>query len=262
MSMLPGLLAGLGVALGAAPLGVFVVWRRMAYFGDAVAHGALLGVALALAAHLPLAWGVLPVTLTLALGVAGLAGRGVAADTGLGVAAHGALGLGLVVASFVPGLQEDLGAYLFGDMLAVGPGELVALWLGAGLIWALIGWRWGGLLLSTIDADLALASGLRPDRERLILMAALALMVALALKLVGALLISALLIIPAAAARPWAGSPERMLVLTVLLGAAAALGGLGLSALLATPPAPSIASLALGFFLLGHLGRAWGGRRR
>ena len=254
-------LAGLGVALATAPLGVFVVWRRMAYFGDAISHGALLGVALALAAQLPLLWGVLPVTVALALGVAGLAGRGVAIDTGLGVVAHGALALGLVAASFTPGLRGDLMAWLIGDILAVGPGDLAALWLGGAGIWALIAWRWPALLLSSIDADLAVASGINPRRERLILMLALALVVALALKIVGALLISALLIIPAAAARPWARSPERMVALALILGALSALGGLGVSVLADSPAAPTIVSVAVAIFALSHMAGALRGGR-
>lgn len=254
-------LAGLGVALATAPLGVFVVWRRMAYFGDAVSHGALLGVALALAAQLPLLWGVLPVTLALALAVAALTGRGVAVDTGLGVLAHGALALGLVAASYIPGLRGDLMAYLFGDILAVGTGDLIALAIGVVGIWAIIRWRWPALLLSTIDADLAVASGIRPARERLILMAALALVVALALKIVGALLISALLIIPAASARPWARSPERMVTVAVVLGALSALGGLALAVLADSPAAPTIVSVAVALFALSHMAGALRGGR-
>ncbi len=250
--MLRAALAALGVALAAAPLGAFVVWRRMAYFGDAISHGAMLGVALALAASLPVFWGVLAVTLVLALAVAALAGRGVPVDTLLGVAAHGALALGLVAVSFVPGVRIDLMAYLFGDVLAVGGADLALIWAGAALLLGLVAWRWRALLLSAVDEDLAIASGLSPRRERLTLMLALALLVAFSLKVVGALLVSALLILPAAAARPLARGPGRMVAAAMAIGAASALGGLALAALADSPAAPSIVSLATLAFLLTH----------
>ncbi|HGG06761.1 MAG TPA: hypothetical protein ENK28_14980 [Aliiroseovarius sp.] len=237
-------LAGLGVMLAAAPLGCFVVWRRMAYFGDAIAHGAILGVALSLAFSVSIFGGVLVVTLALALAVSGLAGRGVAVDTLLGVLAHAALAFGLVAVSLVPGVRVDLSAYLFGDILAVSRTDLWVIWGGAGLVLGVMVWRWQRLLLATLDTDLAIASGVRPSRERLILMLSLALVVAVALKVVGALLISALLIIPAAAARPWVALPERMAFLAAILGVIAVLAGLAVSFQADTPAGPTIVAVA------------------
>jgi zinc transport system permease protein len=112
-------LAGVGVALAAGPLGCFVVWRRMAYFGDATAHAALIGVTLALATELPVAAGVTLTALAMALIVSAALGRTYAADTMLGVASHGALAAGLVALSFLQGVRVDLMGYLFGDILAV-----------------------------------------------------------------------------------------------------------------------------------------------
>ncbi len=194
-------LAGIGLSLATGPLGSFVVWRRMAYFGDATAHAAILGVALALATDLPVGLGTLAVALAMAVTVAMLAGRGMAVDTVLGVLAHSALAFGLVAAALV-GVRTDLQAWLFGDILAVSRADLVWIWGGALIVLGLIGWRWQRLLTATVDEDLARASGVDPGRERLILTLALAVTVAVALKVVGALLIAALLIIPAAAARP------------------------------------------------------------
>ncbi|TKA95603.1 hypothetical protein FAZ78_15980 [Cereibacter changlensis] len=249
-------LAGIGVALAAGPLGAFVVWRRMAYFGDATSHAAILGVALALASDLPVGLGTLAVALLMALTVSTLAARGWAMDTTLGVLAHSALAFGLVAVSFVPGVRTDLSAYLFGDILAVSAADLVFIWGGAALVVALLVWRWSALLTSTLNEDLAHASGLDPDRERLILTLALALTVAVALKVVGALLIAAMLIIPAAAARGLARTPESMAVLAALIGAAATLGGLQLSLLYDTPAGPSIvAAAALAFAASATLGK-------
>jgi zinc transport system permease protein len=243
-------LAGVGVALAAGPLGSFVVWRRMAYFGDATSHAAILGVALALATDLPIGLGTLAVALAMAVTVATLAARGWAMDTTLGVLAHSALAFGLVAVSFLPGVRVDLGSYLFGDILAVSRADLWFIWGGAGLVLGLLMWRWSALLTSTLSEDLAQASGLHPNRERLILTLALALTVAVALKVVGALLIAAMLIIPAAAARGIARSPEAMAAFAALIGAAATLGGLAMSLQWDTPAGPSIVAVAAVIFVV------------
>lgn len=243
-------LAGIGLSLATGPLGSFVVWRRMAYFGDATAHAAILGVALALASDLPIGLGTLGVALAMAATVAGLASRGWALDTTLGVLAHAALALGLVAISFVHGVRADLQSYLFGDILAVSGQDLAFIWGGAALVLALVAWRWQGLLTTTLNEDLAHASGLSPARERMVLVLTLALVVAVALKVVGALLIAAMLIIPAAAARGLARSPEAMAALATLIGAASSLAGLQLSLWQDTPAGPSIITAAAAAFAL------------
>ena len=237
-------LAGLGVALAAGPLGSMVVWRRMAYFGDATSHAAILGVALALATELPIGLGTLFVALAMAATVSTLAARGWAMDTTLGVLAHSALALGLVAVSFVPSARLDLSSYLFGDILAVSRGDLAFIWGGALIVVALLIWRWSALLTATLNDDLAYASGINPNRERLILTLALAVTVALALKVVGALLIAAMLIIPAAAARGLARSPEGMAVMASVIGGVAVLGGLAASLRFDSPAGPSIVAAA------------------
>jgi len=246
-------LAGVGVALVAGPLGCFVVWRRMAYFGDTVAHAALLGVALALAFDIGVIPAVLAVAAVVALAVARGTGRRYAADTLLGVLAHGGLAVGLVVLSFLPGGRGDLSAWLFGDILAVGVGDLALIWGAAGLAGLALWWGWARLLNSTINEELAWAEGGNPERDRLLLTLALALLVAAALKVVGALLITAMLILPAAAARPLARTPEAMVLAAALIGATAALGGLRLAWVADTPAGPSMVVVALGLFVVSNL---------
>ncbi len=252
-------LAGVGLALAAGPLGSFVVWRRMAYFGDATAHAAILGVALALATSLPVVLGTLIVALAMAVTVSTLAARGWAMDTTLGVLAHGALAIGLFAVSFLPEVRADLSSWLFGDILAVSRMDLLFIWGGAAAVIGLLVWRWQGLLTSTLNEELAYAAGLKPDVERLILTLALALTVAVAIKVVGALLIAAMLIIPAAAARGLSRTPEVMALLAAAIGAVSALGGLGLSLWEDTPAGPSIIVFAVGIFALVAL---FGGLRR
>lgn len=246
-------LAGVGVALAAGPLGCFVVWRRMAYFGDATAHAALLGVALALTFEGPIFLGVLLVALCMALTISTLSGRGLAEDTLLGVTAHSALALGLVAVSLLDGIRIDLMAYLFGDILAVTHLDLALIWGGAAVVTALLIWRWPALLCATLNPDLAQAVGINPRREGLVLTLTLAVTVACAIKVVGALLIAALLIIPAAAARPLARTPEAMAALAALIGSAAALSGLAGAYYWDTPTGPTIVSVAAGGFVLTTL---------
>ena len=248
-------LAGLGVALAAAPLGCFVVWRRMAYFGDATAHASILGVALALAFDTSIFGGVLCCALIMATTVSTLSGRGYAMDTLLGVLAHSALAFGLVAVSFLRGVRIDLMAYLFGDILAVGRADLAIIWIGAALVLGLLAWRWSSLLTATLNPELAQAAGINPRREQLILTLALAVVVAVAIKVVGVLLIAAMLLIPAATARSLSRTPEQMAVVAALIGGAAVLGGLQLSFQFDTPTGPSIVCLSTAFFAVSSIAR-------
>lgn len=243
-------LAGIGLMLAAGPLGAFVVWRRMAYMGDATSHAAILGVALALAAGLPVAAGTAVVALLMALAVTLLSNRGRAADTALGVLAHSALAFGLVAVSFLPNVRSDLSAWLFGDVLTVSSRDLLWIWGGAAAVLALLAWRWNPLLTATVNEELAQAAGIDPRREKLALTLALALVVAVALKIVGALLIAAMLIIPAATARALARTPEAMAVWAVILGALSVVAGLWASLAFDTPAGPSIVAASAALFAL------------
>ncbi|MDA5095233.1 metal ABC transporter permease [Aliiroseovarius sp. KMU-50] len=247
--MIRAALAGLGVALAAAPLGCFVVWRRMAFFGDATAHAAILGVALSLTFEAPIFAGVLIAALGMGYIVSTLGARGHAMDTLLGVLSHSAIAFGLVAVSFLSGVRVDLMAYLFGDILAVSRMDLLVIWGGAISVLGLLWWRWSALLTVTLNPDLAAASGIDPKREQLVLTLALALVVAVAIKVVGVLLIGAMLVIPAAAARPLAQTPERMALGGVVIGAASVIGGLQLSFWFDTPTGPTIVCVAASLFV-------------
>lgn len=243
-------LAGLGVALAAAPLGCFVVWRRMAYFGDATAHAAILGVALSLALSISVFVGALIVSLLMAFMVSVLSGRGYTMDTLLGVLAHSALAFGLVAVSFLSGIRIDLMAYLFGDILAVSRSDLLVIWVGAALVVTLMVWRWSALLTSTLNDDMAYANNIKPRQEQLVLTLSLAIVVAVAIKVVGILLIASLLVIPAAAARPLSSTPERMAFIAAGIGCAATVIGLRAAWILDTPAGPSIVCIAALIFTI------------
>ena len=235
-------LAGLLLVVAAAPLGCFVVWRRMAYFGEAVAHSAILGVAIALIVGAAPGLGALAVAGVMAVVVSALAARGTT-DAILGVLSHGALAIGLVAVS-LSGLRVDPDAFLFGDVLAVRVADLGWMALGAALVLGVVAWRWRRLLTATLDPDLAHAAGIDPGRERLVLSLALSVTVAMAIEVVGALLTIAMLIVPAATARGLSRTPEGMVLMTAAVGAAAVMLGLGASLRLDTPAGPSIAAAA------------------
>lgn len=252
--LLNALLAGLALAVVAGPLGSFVVWRRMAYFGDTLAHAALLGVALGFLLDInptiAVAGGCL---LIAALLVAMQRRQPLAADTLLGILAHSTLSLGLVAVSFLSEVRVDLLAYLFGDLLAVNTRDL--LWIGGGsaLVLLLLARLWQPLLAMTVHEELARVEGLPVERLRLVLMLLVALVIAVAMKIVGVLLITSLLIIPAAAAQRHARSPEQMALGASVVGVSAVLGGLALSWFYDTPAGPSIVVSAAGFCVASFL---------
>ena len=248
--LIRAVLAGVGLSLATGPLGSFVVWRRMAYFGDATAHAAILGVALALAFSISVTLGTLVVALVVGLSVSALSKRGHAIDTTLGVLAHSGLALGLVAISFIRDVRIDLNAFLFGDILTVSVSDLAVIWGGSVLVLALLVWRWSALLTTTVNEELAASAGINPRREQMILTLALAIVVALALKVVGALLIASMLIVPAAAARGFAKTPEGMAATAVVFGMLATIGGIWASYFADTPTGPSIVVVAALIFLI------------
>ncbi len=247
------LIGGLGVALVAGPLGCFVVWRRMAYFGDTLAHSALLGVALGfpLQTSVNLAIAFTCVGLAIILVLLGRS-RALATDTLLGILAHSTLAIGLVALSFMPDVRVDLTGYLFGDLLAMSRNDLAWIYGGAAVVLALLFWLWQGLLMSTIHEELARVEGVPVERLRLVLMLMFSLVIAVAMKIVGVLLITALLIIPAATARRMARGPEHMALLAVIIGMIAVSGGLTLSWHFNSPAGPSVVVAAFLMFVLAY----------
>jgi len=245
------LLAGIGVALVAGPAGCFIVWRRMAYFGDTLSHAALLGVALALLADVDVTLAVFVVSALLSLSLLALQRLGsLSSDSLLGLLAHSALALGLVCLAFMTWVRVDLMGFLFGDILAVSARDLAVIYAGGALVLAVLAWIWRPLFAATVSRDLAEAEGLRPDRVNFVFMLLLATVIAIAMKIVGVLLITALLIIPATTARRLSSSPEQMAVVAALVGVVAVVAGLFGSLEWNSPSGPSIVVAALGLFLL------------
>lgn len=251
---LRAVVAGVGLALTTGPLGCFIIWRRMAYFGDTISHSALLGVALSLLFQLNLTLSVFAVAALVSILLLFLQRRqALSADALLGILSHATLAIGLVIVAFMSWVRIDLIAFLFGDILAVSQSDIAVIWGGGILVLAVIAWLWRPLLASTVNPELAEAEGLRPERARLLFMLLMAVVIAIAMKIVGILLITALLIIPAATARRFAATPETMAIFASLLGAIAVVGGLFGSLRYDTPSGPSIVVAALVLFIISLL---------
>ncbi|WP_082527964.1 metal ABC transporter permease [Devosia sp. Root105] len=254
-------IAGIGLALVTGPLGCFIVWRRMAYFGDTMAHSALLGVALSLVLQVNMTLGVFIIAAAVAGALLLLQRRQtLSTDALLGILSHSALAIGLVVA-FLSGIRVDLMGFLFGDILAVSVSDIVVIYLGGLVILAVLAAMWRPLLAATVNAEVAEAEGMRPEVTRIVFMLLLASVIAIAMKIVGVLLITALLIIPAATARRLSATPEQMALISAGVGALAVAGGLFGSLRFDTPSGPSIVVAALALFLISialpvHLWRA------
>ena len=251
--LLRALLGGLGVAAVAGPLGAFVVWRRMAYFGDTLAHSALLGVALGFLLDINLNLAIIVLCVGLALVLVTLQKKQIiATDTLLGILAHSSLSLGLVAVSFLDNIRIDLMAYLFGDLLAIGQSDLYWIYGGGLLVIALLVAFWRPLLAMTVNEELAKVEGYPVEAIRLLLMLLVALVIAVAMKIVGVLLITSLMIIPAATSRKLSQTPVQMATFSGILGCLSVCGGLWASYQWDTPTGPSVVVCAALLFLIAY----------
>ena len=248
------LAGGVGVAIVAAPLGAFVVWRRMAYFGEALAHSALLGVAVGVLLGIGHDLAIIAVCGAMAVLLLVLQGRGrMASDTALGILSHGALALGVIAITFLETVRVDLVGYLFGDILAVTRADLAWIYGGGAVVLCVLAILWRPLLSVTVNEELARIDGVPVTAVNLVFMVLIAIVIATAMKVVGILLITALLIIPPAAARRVSRTPEGVAVMAALIGCVAVGGGLWGAVAFDAPSGPSIVVAALVLFVASLL---------
>ena len=248
------LLGGIGTAIIAGPLGCFIVWRRLAYFGDTLSHSALLGVALALLFEINITLAVFITSLVVAFSLFLLQKRrNLSSDTLLGMLAHSSIALGLVVLAFMSWVRVDLLGFLFGDILSITKTDVFLIWFGGIIVLAMLVKIWRPLFAATVSPEIAKAEELAPDYTNILFMIMMALVIAISMKIVGVMLITALLIIPAAAARSFSRSPEQMALLAILFGILAVSFGLFGSLEFDTPAGPSIIVSALLLFIVSIL---------
>ena len=245
------LVAGLGVAFVTGPLGCFVVWRRLSYFGDTLAHSALLGVTIAFSLELNIALSVFIISSLIALILIQLQKKtNLPGDALLGLLAHSSLAVGLVVIGFLTFIRFDIMGLLFGDILAVTINDLYIIWIGGALILITLRIIWKSLFASTVNYELAEAEGLNPDRAKAVFTILMAAIIAISIKMVGLLLITGMLIIPAAMARNISTSPQGMVIYSIVGGLLSVIIGLFSSLEFNTPSGPSIIAASLLLFIL------------
>jgi len=245
------LIAGVGIAIIAGPLGCLVIWRRLSYFGDTLSHSALLGVTLAYAFSINITLSVFVISSIVAILLINLQKRTkLAGDSLLGLLAHSTLAIGLVLIGFLSSIRFDLMGLLFGDILAVTTEDIALVWIGGIIILGILYYIWKSIFSATVNYDLAAAEGMRPEISNLIFTLLLAAVIALSIKMIGALLITGLLLIPAAIARNLSNSPKQMIIISVLAGIASVVIGLFTSLELNTSSGPSIIVVSLALFVL------------
>jgi zinc transport system permease protein len=252
--LLPAVIAGIGIALIAGPLGSFVVWRKMAYFGDTLAHASLLGITLGFLLEVNLYLSLIVCCLAIAVILVVLQRNPLlGTDTLLGILAHSALSLGMVSISLLDNVRIDLMSYLFGDLLAVSSGDLGFIYLGLLIVSGVLYLFWAPLLSATISEELAAVEGVNIELMRMVLMLLVGVVIAVGMKFVGALIITALLIIPPATARHFARSPEQMIIIASAIGCISVLGGIAASWHFDTPAGPSVVLCAAATFIVSQL---------
>ena len=253
--LLRAMIGGVLFALAVGPLGAMVVWRHMAYFGDTIAHAALLGVAISLiSTSIPMTLAMFAVSLAVAVTLSALVRDArFHADTMLGLLAHGTLAVGVLLVSLSREIQVDISSYLFGDILTITDHDIAMLGVLLAAVVAIVSTQWRALILMTIDEPMAKAEGIKTERTKLLLTMLLAATVAVSIKLVGVLLITAMLIIPAAAARYLARSPLQMVCLASVLGAVSVVPGLFGAKEIDAPAAPMMVTGAIGVFMVSAI---------
>ena len=245
------LIAGLGVALVTGPLGCFVIWRRLSFFGDTLSHSALLGVTLAVSFDINIAFSVFIISSAVALILLKLQKTtNLPGDALLGLLAHSSLAVGLVAIGFLSFIRFDIMGLLFGDILAVTKNDLIIIWVGGALILFVLKLIWKPLFASTVNYELAEAEGMRPERVNAIFTILMAAIIAISIKMIGLLLITGMLIIPAAMARNISNNPKQMVLFSIIGGLLSVVIGLFGSLEINSPSGPSIITAGLILFIL------------
>ena len=243
--------AGIGLALITGPLGCFIIWRRLSYFGDTIAHSALLGVVIAYAMNFNLIIAVFAVSCFVALSLLFLQKRtNLPDDALLGLLAHSVLAIGLVLLGILSFIRIDLMGLLFGDILSVNITDVLFVWVGGSIVLIVLILIWRPLFAATVNLELAKAEGLNADLANAIFTILIASVIAISIKIVGILLITGLLIIPAAASRNLSSTPIQMAIISSVIGLVSVVLGIQTSMIWNSPTGPTILAIALGVFIL------------
>jgi manganese/iron transport system permease protein len=259
------LVASMMVGVVCAVVGTYVVLRGVAFIGDAIAHAAFPGVVAAFLLSIPFYVGATVAAVGTALAIGWVTKRaGIRQDTAIGVLFAGTFAFGVFLFSTINGYVADLFSFLLGNVLAIGPGDLVALLvLGLGVM-AIVGLLWKELLYATFDPLGAAASGIKVERLEYLFLALVALTIVVSLQAVGIILVVAMLVTPAATAQMLTVRFTRLMLLAALVGIASSIVGLYLSYWLDVASGATIVLVQTALFLLALVfgPRGMLGRRR
>ncbi len=256
------LVASVLVGLVCAVVGVFVVLRGLAFLGDALSHAAFPGVVIAYLLHLPFYLGAAVAAVATSLAVGWVQRRGpVRSDTAIGVLFAGMFALGVFLFSRIPNYVGDLFGFLFGDVLAIGIGDLVSLAVLSVVVLVIVGTLRKELLFATFDPLGAAAAGLPVRRLDDLFLALVAIAIVVSLQAVGIILVVAMLVTPAATAQLLTIRFGRLIGIAAAIGVVAPVIGLYVSYWLNAASGATIVIVESALFALALLGRGMAGRR-
>jgi zinc transport system permease protein len=241
------LICGIGIALSLCPIGCVVLWKRMTFLGDAIAHSATLGVILGIVFSINTTYTILLVSILFVLVIMYLK-KHHTSDTLVAIFSHSFLAIGLVIISVLPYIRVDIMSYLFGDLLMVDTSDIIVISVLTTCILMWLYGRWKLLLSAAINEDLAIVEGINTKALELEFMLIMAILISLSIKIVGILLISSLLVVPAASARNLSQTPKQMMLYSIIFGLIAVIMGIMLSAFFDIPSGPAIVVSAICIF--------------
>ncbi|MGN7678167.1 MAG: metal ABC transporter permease [Anaplasma sp.] len=248
-----GILAILTTSLITAPLGSVMVWNRLSYMGDSIAHSSLLGVGLSLILQINMSLGVLAVAFLLAIIVSLVMDKIHSIDAILNIMTSVVMSVSMVLLSFVPMSGERIMHSLFGDVLMVSKGDLLEmLFVAVSGVLALI-YRWKYWIAVSMSYDLSSSAGIRARRVKMEILVVSALAIVLFSRSVGILLITSFLIIPASVARLMSETPVQMVIISVVASVISGVLGLFLAARFDTFPGPMIIITSFLLLLFVHV---------
>jgi zinc transport system permease protein len=250
------IIAAIGVSLITAILGCFVVWKKMSYFGDSLAHSSLLGIAIGIIFSIDINLMILLITLCFALILGYLQNKNILSnDALLGILAHGGISLAMLVISFSE-IIFDLKSYLFGNLLFVENEDILLIYLALFVIYPIMFFNWQKFILLTLNSDIACSVGINLNRYRIIFTILIALTIAITIKITGILLVTSLLIIPASIARIISKSPNQMLLFATLISVFSSILGVIMSYEFDLVVGPTIITITIAIFILMLIARS------
>ncbi len=211
------IIAAIGISLITSALGCFVIWKKMAYFGDSLAHASLLGIAIGILFSIDINLMILATTILFAVILGFLQNRNfLSNDALLGILAHGGISLAMIIISFSHA-NFDLEGFLFGSLLFVENKDILLIYLALFIIYPIIFLNWQKFILLTLNSDIACSMGINPAKYRMIFTILIALTITITIKITGVLLVTSLLIIPASISRIISKSPNQMLLFSTII---------------------------------------------